>query len=82
MINATNQILLITDLDNTLVGDDLATKKLNQYLCTYRQNHVLVYATGRSYASAQKLRQERQLLDPDYWVTGVGTEMYIQEALD
>lgn len=82
MINATNQLLLITDLDNTLVGDDLATKKLNQYLCTYRQNHVLVYATGRSYASAQQLRQERQLLDPDYWVTGVGTEIYSQATLD
>ena len=82
MINATNQFLLITDLDNTLVGDDLATKKLNQYLCTHRQNHILVYATGRSYASAQQLRQERQLLDPDYWVTGVGTEIYIQETLD
>ena len=82
MINATNQLLLITDLDNTLVGDDLATKKLNQYLCTYRQNHVLVYATGRSYASAQQLRQERQLLNPDYWVTGVGTEIYSQATLD
>ena len=82
MINATNQLLLITDLDNTLVGDDLATKKLNQYLCTYRQNHVLVYATGRSYASAQQLSQERQLLKPDYWVTGVGTEIYSQATLD
>ena len=82
MINATNQLLLITDLDNTLVGDDLATKKLNQYLCTYRQNHVLVYATGRSYASAQQLRQERQLLEPNYWVTGVGTEIYSQATLD
>ncbi|MEE3718886.1 HAD-IIB family hydrolase [Tumidithrix elongata RA019] len=82
MTKFTNQFLLITDLDNTLVGDDLATKELNQYLSTNRQHYVLVYATGRSYNSAQHLMQERELIEPDYWVTGVGTEIYARGYLD
>lgn len=81
-MNILNQFLLITDLDNTLVGDDLATQRLNQYLDNHRQQYILVYATGRSYESAQGLMQERQLLEPDYWITGVGTEIYIQGNLD
>jgi sucrose-phosphate phosphatase subfamily len=81
-MNATKQFLLITDLDNTLVGDDLATKKLNQYLDSHRQNYMVVYATGRSYNSAQRLMQEQNLLEPNYWITGVGTEIYDPTHLD
>lgn len=81
-LNSTQQILLVTDLDNTLVGDDLATKRFNQYLDDHRQNYVVVYATGRSYDSAKQLMQERKLLEPNYWVTGVGTEIYAQNYLD
>lgn len=81
-MNTNQQFLLITDLDNTLVGDDLATKKLNQYLRSHRHNYIVVYATGRSYNSAKQLMQERDLLSPNYWITGVGTEIYVQEHLD
>jgi sucrose-phosphate phosphatase subfamily len=82
MINSTNQFLLITDLDNTLVGDDLATQKLNQYLLDRREHYVVVYATGRSYNSAKQLMRERELIEPNYWITGVGTEIYFQDCLD
>lgn len=81
-MNSAQPILLVTDLDNTLVGDDLATKRFNQYLDDHRQNYVVVYATGRSYDSAKQLMQERKLLEPNYWVTGVGTEIYSQNYLD
>ncbi|PZO41498.1 MAG: sucrose-phosphate phosphatase [Pseudanabaena frigida] len=81
-MNVPNQFLLITDLDNTLVGDDIATKKLNQYLCSHRQNFVVVYATGRSYSSAKQLMIDRELIEPNYWITGVGTEIYYQDRLD
>ncbi|NJO42078.1 MAG: sucrose-phosphate phosphatase [Cyanobacteria bacterium CRU_2_1] len=70
------KFLLVTDLDNTLVGDDRATFSLNQKLLSLRDEVCLVYATGRSYPSAQRLKHERQLLEPDYWITGVGTEIY------
>ena len=82
MINSTNQFLLITDLDNTLVGDDLATKRLNQYLIDHREHYVVVYATGRSYNSAKHLMRECELIEPNYWITGVGTEIYFQDRLD
>lgn len=74
--------ILITDLDNTLVGNDQATATLNQQLLAIRQRFYLIYATGRSYRSAQDLRVQKQLLKPDYWVTGVGTEIYQQGSQD
>lgn len=81
-MNVNKQVLLITDLDNTLVGNNLATKKLNQYLCTHRLDYILAYATGRSYNSAKQLMIEQELLEPNYWITGVGTEIYAQDQLD
>lgn len=76
------KILLVTDLDNTLVGNDQATRMLNQKLLNIRDNLYLIYATGRSYNSAMELKSQKQLLEPDYWVTGVGTEIYHQGKLD
>jgi sucrose-6-phosphatase len=68
--------LLVTDLDNTLVGDDTAMQRLNAKLLAKRDQVRLIYATGRSYTLAHQLQAEKQLLDPDYWLTGVGTEIY------
>ena len=76
------KFLLVTDLDHTLVGDDQALLSLNQKLIAARPHLGLIYATGRSYASARRLQQEVQLLEPDYWVTGVGTEIYQQGERD
>ncbi|ELS31242.1 MULTISPECIES: sucrose-phosphate phosphatase [Pseudanabaena] len=81
-MNEIERILLVTDLDNTLVGDDHATQKLNQLLSQHRQHCLLVYATGRSYGSAQQLKLERELIEPNYWVTGVGSEIYSGKSLD
>jgi sucrose-6-phosphatase len=72
------KFLLVTDLDHTLVGDAQATVVLNQKLTAMRDRLCLIYATGRSYASACRLKQREQLLEPDYWITGVGTEIYHQ----
>jgi sucrose-6-phosphatase len=76
------RVLLVTDLDNTLVGDDQALAALNEQLMADRSQLYLVYATGRSYASACGLQAEKQLLEPDYWITGVGSEIYNQGNLD
>lgn len=76
------EFLLVTDLDNTLVGDAQATLALNQKLATIRDRLCLIYATGRSYKSARRLKHQEQLLEPDYWVTGVGTEIHDQEKPD
>jgi sucrose-6F-phosphate phosphohydrolase len=70
--------LFITDLDNTLVGDDAALKKLNQTLSQHRQEYgtKIVYATGRSLYLYQQLAKEKSLLSPDALITSVGTEIY------
>ncbi|WP_446378460.1 sucrose-phosphate phosphatase [Coleofasciculus sp. D1-CHI-01] len=69
--------LFITDLDNTLVGDDDALKELNQQLEQHRQDYgtKIVYATGRSPALYRKLTSEKSLLSPDALITSVGTEI-------
>lgn len=82
------KFLLVTDLDHTLVGDDRATITLNQRLAALRHSFYFVYATGRSLSSFTQLEQEfaaatgTHLLEPDYLVTGVGTEIYHQGKLD
>ncbi|MFM1842466.1 MAG: hypothetical protein RLZZ490_1202 [Cyanobacteriota bacterium] len=74
--------LLISDLDNTWVGDQRALEKLQQHLADRRDSVYLVYATGRSFASAKALQQEVGLLEPNYWVTAVGSEIYDETGLD
>ncbi|HEY9871794.1 MAG TPA: sucrose-phosphate phosphatase [Candidatus Obscuribacterales bacterium] len=71
--------LLVTDLDNTLVGDDNALQELNQRLDQHRQEHgtKIVYATGRSLALYQQLTTEQQMLQPDALIAAVGTEIYL-----
>jgi len=70
--------LFVTDLDNTLVGDDAALIKLNQKLAEHRQhyNSKIVYATGRSLYLYRLLAEAKSLLPPDALITAVGTEMY------
>jgi sucrose-6-phosphatase len=72
------QWLLVTDLDNTLVGDEAALVQLNEWLIDARaEKHVLlVYSTGRSLESYRQLCTETPLLSPDVLVTSVGTEIY------
>jgi sucrose-6F-phosphate phosphohydrolase len=76
------KFLLVTDLDNTLVGDDEATQVLNQFLQSKRSQICLVYATGRSHASTSELIAQKQLLAPDYLIAGVGNEIYQDGSLD
>lgn len=73
-----SKFLLVTDLDNTLIGDDDALKRLNAWFKEHRQTHgsKLVYATGRSLKSYQKLLNQTSLLEPDVLIASVGTEIY------
>lgn len=70
--------MFITDLDNTLVGDNDALAMLNHQLQQHRQQHgtVIVYSTGRSLTLYRQLLTEVTLLDPDFLVLSVGTVIY------
>lgn len=72
--------LFVTDLDNTLVGDDAALKILNQQLSQHRQEFgtKIVYATGRSLYLYKQLAEEKSLLPPDMLIASVGTEIYLK----
>jgi hypothetical protein len=76
--------LFVTDLDNTLVGDDASLVQLNQQLEQCRQEYgtKIVYATGRSLFLYRQLAEEKQLLSPDALVTAVGTEIYFNAEQD
>ena len=71
--------LFVTDLDNTLVGDDEAMAELNRQLTQHRQEHgtKIVYATGRSPTLYKQLQLEKNLLSPDALIAAVGTEIYL-----
>ncbi len=71
--------MFVTDLDNTLVGNDAALLELNQNLGQHRKKYEtkIVYATGRSLFLYQQLKREKKLLDPDALIAAVGTEIYI-----
>lgn len=70
--------MIVTDLDNTLVGDADAQQQLNERLTLARvqERVVLVYSTGRSLASYRQLCEIAPLLTPDVLITSVGTEIY------
>jgi sucrose-6F-phosphate phosphohydrolase len=76
------KLLLISDLDNTWVGDPQSLERLQNYLGDRREQLHLVYATGRSFASAKALQNEVGLLEPDHWITAVGSEIYHRDDLD
>lgn len=79
MIRSANSFLLVTDLDNTLVGDDAALLTLNQQLQKHREEMGtrIVYSTGRSPTLYRQLKSEKPMLDPDCLILSVGTEVYL-----
>jgi sucrose-6F-phosphate phosphohydrolase len=72
------KFLFVTDLDNTLVGDDNALAQLNDRLEQTRQENgsKIVYATGRSPILYRALKEEKHLIEPDALILAVGTEIY------
>ncbi len=75
-MNTQTKCYIVTDLDNTLVGNTIATQEFNQKILNCGDRVGLIYATGRSYESAKQLQITEGLLEPQYWITGVGSEIY------
>ncbi|MGK7940439.1 MAG: sucrose-phosphate phosphatase [Crocosphaera sp.] len=76
--------LLVTDLDDTLIGDDTALIRLNEILDKKRRKYgiKIVYSTGRSLQLYHQLNEEKSLLSPDALMTSVGTEIYFNPMQD
>ncbi len=75
-IVVTTRRLLVTDLDGTLLGDELAVDRFRSWLGPRRDTWGLVFATGRSLRSVVELEAEAGLPSPDAIISGVGTEVH------
>lgn len=83
IIPSKKPVLLVADLDNTLVGSYQPTRdalaRFNEYWIKshYFTGSRLVYNTGRSLEEFLVLYSEgHPLLDPDLLVTAVGSDVY------
>ncbi|THB74854.1 MAG: HAD-IIB family hydrolase [Desulfobulbaceae bacterium] len=68
--------ILITDIDNTLVGDDTAMNELFNLLYEHRESLAWGVATGRSLELTLEAMTEYNFPMPDALVCSVGTEIY------
>ncbi len=68
--------LLVSDIDNTLIGDRYALRKLIEHLRRTNDRVGFGVATGRRLDSALQILKEWQVPTPDLIVTAVGTEIY------
>ena len=68
--------ILVSDIDGTLVGDDGALARFAAWRVRHRDDHRLVYATGRHLPSVERLIATSELPEPDAVVSAVGTEVH------
>jgi sucrose-6F-phosphate phosphohydrolase len=68
--------LLVSDVDDTLLGNDAALQRLNRALETSPHPITLVYNSSRPCASLRKsLAQNPSLMTPDFLAGALGTEL-------
>ena len=68
--------LLVTDVDDTLTGDDIALEELLLRLETSNTNVGFGIATGRTLDEALKLMKELDVRVPDVLITAAGSELH------
>ncbi|MCB9873924.1 MAG: HAD-IIB family hydrolase [Planctomycetaceae bacterium] len=73
--------LILTDLDNTLTGDEAGLAEFNDLLRAQGDNVGFGIATGRKLDDARQLIEELGLPIPDLLSTSVGTELHYGEQL-
>ncbi|MBS0003474.1 MAG: glycosyltransferase, partial [Thioalkalivibrio sp.] len=67
---------VLTDIDNTLIGDPGALKALLAWIRKHRTKVAFGVATGRRLDSAQEALARHGVPAPDLWITSVGAEIY------
>ncbi|MDD2741121.1 MAG: HAD-IIB family hydrolase [Rhodocyclaceae bacterium] len=68
--------LLITDIDNTLLGDPQGLRELVAWLRSNRQRVGFGVATGRTLESTLAILRKWHVPVPDVMITAVGSEIY------
>lgn len=68
--------VIVTDIDNTLIGDNKSLEKLFKYLARFEDSLVFGVATGRTLESTMKILAEKNIPMPEILITSVGSEIY------
>lgn len=69
------EILLISDLDDTLLGDSAALQRFHDFYTKIQHRVAIVYASGRFYESAVQHIHDAALPEPLALIGGVGSEI-------
>ncbi len=72
--------LIVSDLDDTLLGDDAALRRFAAWYDEMRPSFRLAYSSGRFRDSIRQSIAESDLPEPDALICGVGTEIYAGDA--
>ena len=72
---------IVTDLDQSLIGDKAALKALLTVIRDNRKTVSFAIATGRRLDSAMALMKKRGIPNPDIFITSLGTRIQYGQAL-
>lgn len=73
-----DQWLFVSDVDDTLLGNNLALRHLNRELDDPGYSIIVVYNSSRPCASIrQSIQEVRELTVPDYLIGALGTEIQV-----
>lgn len=73
--------ILVTDVDNSLLGDAEALAELKERLAAVRDIVGFGVATGRSLPSAMEALRKADAPRPDFWISSVGTAIHYGDQL-
>jgi len=68
--------LLVTDIDNTLIGDQNALERFMEYMKSNIDRVGFAVATGRTVDSALRVLEQHGVFLPDIVISSVGAEIY------
>lgn len=72
----TSDRILVSDIDNTLIGDEASTHDLFERINSAGRHIGFGVATGRRIESAKQVLKEYGLPMPDFFITSVGCEIH------
>jgi len=70
------EYVLVSDLDETLIGDKEGILQFNKIMLSHREKFYLVYSSGRFKESILSVVEKEKLIQPDAIISNVGTEIY------
>lgn len=73
---------IITDIDQNLLGDNVALERLMKVLRQHRKSTKFGIATGRRLDSALAIMKKNGIPEPDILITSGGTEIYYAPKLE